>query len=102
MEGNALNNGLDRYRRRVYYIGTDASRTDKENLMEGAPLALLFSRRAVTIAAESARPWAPVVPDRAPHPPRARRGRRALASTLRRVADAVAPAPAGDICSPAH
>ncbi|WP_024285796.1 hypothetical protein [Cellulomonas sp. KRMCY2] len=70
--------------------------------MDSVHLALLLSRAAVTQEADSARPWAPVVPSRPRHGPYARRTRRALASALHRVADAVTPTPARDICSPAH
>jgi hypothetical protein len=51
-----------------------------------------------TREARSALPDAPVVPDRAPRPPRTRRTRIALANGLQRAANAVAPAE----YSPAH
>ena len=70
--------------------------------MDSVHLALALLRAAVLQEANSARPWAPVVPARPPHRPYARRGRRVLASALHRVADAVTPAPVRNICSPAH
>ncbi|WP_182112981.1 hypothetical protein [Actinotalea sp. JY-7876] len=66
------------------------------------PIATLLARRATVELANSARPDAPVVPGR---PPRRRaradvvrvpRARSALATALRRAADAVAPPHAHD------
>ncbi|MCL3862503.1 hypothetical protein [Actinotalea sp. K2] len=69
--------------------------------MDGMGLGLL-GVRAARIEAESARPWAPVLPHRARGssadryaaaiPVRAARPRRVLARALHRAADAVAPA----------
>lgn len=70
-------------------------------MMDTVPLGSLMARRATEQLANSGRPDAPVVPDRAarradrattPHAPRAPRVRTALAFALHRAADAVAPA----------
>lgn len=61
--------------------------------MESPQLALLLSRAAVLHESHSARPDAPVVPtrERRTRPAVVRRTRGALASSLHRVADVVAP-----------
>ncbi|AEE44764.1 hypothetical protein [Cellulomonas fimi] len=57
-------------------------------------IGLLLARDASVLESQSSRPWAPVVEERErrPRPPRVPRTRRALARSLRRVADAVQPA----------
>ena len=71
--------------------------------MATPPLALLQSRKAVMRQANSAMPWAPVVPEpeRRTHAPRARRTRSVLATGLHHLADALAPAGAESV-RPAH
>ena len=76
-----------------YCIGTDND-TGMDAAMDPTPFALLHSRATVLQTANSARPWAPVVPDREPRSARRDRHRLALARVLRRIAEAVAPAPA--------
>jgi hypothetical protein len=68
--------------------------------MNHLPLAMVLSQSAVHRDALSARPDAPVVPDREhrPHEPRVRKTRTAVATVLRRTARIIEPAD----CAPAR
>lgn len=68
--------------------------------MNDLALAMLLSQSAVNRDALSARPDAPVVPDREPRPrgPRVPRTRTAMATVLRRTAGAIEPT----TCAPAR
>ncbi|NTW42401.1 MAG: hypothetical protein HGA44_21420 [Cellulomonadaceae bacterium] len=72
--------------------------------MESPQLALLLSRAAMLQEVGSARPDAPVVePGRTHRPAVTRRTRTALATSLHRLADSVAPRPAPcRTVTPAH
>ncbi|MGY2700939.1 MULTISPECIES: hypothetical protein [unclassified Nocardioides] len=59
------------------------------------PIAADLAVRAARATAGSARPDAPVVPDRAPRPPRLRTTRTRSAAVLHAVARWVEPQPAG-------
>ena len=69
-----------------------------------APLGMLQSRKATIRQANSAMPWAPVVPERErrTRAPRVRRTRSVLATALHHLADALAPAGAPESFRPAH
>ena len=60
--------------------------------MDAFPAALITARRLTEAETGSARPHAPVQPAPAARPPRARRSRNLVATTLQRAADRVAPA----------
>ena len=74
--------------------------------MDTPQFGLLFGATVAQHEAESARPWAPAVPEPhrdsahvAPHAPRARR---TLAGALHHLADAVAPANGCEVGHPAR
>ena len=74
--------------------------------MDTPQFGLLFGATVAQHEAESARPWAPAVPEAAPrqrarrtHAPRARR---TLAGALHHLADAVAPATTCEVGHPAR
>jgi len=74
--------------------------------MDTPQFGLLFGVNVAQHEVESARPWAPEVPEAAPrqrtrrtHVPRARR---TLAGALHHLADAVAPAGNGEVGHPAR
>ena len=69
--------------------------------MDLLPMAMSLSQDAVLRELHSARPDAPVVPDRVspPRPPRAVRTRSTVAHLLERTAQWVAPSPS---CPPLH
>ena len=74
--------------------------------MDTPQFGLLFGATVAQHEAESARPWAPAVPEAAPrqrarrtHAPRARR---TLAGALHHLADAVAPASGCEVGHPAR
>ena len=74
--------------------------------MDTPQFGLLFGTNVARHEIESARPWAPTVPDAEPrqHTRRARapRTRRTLAGALHHLADAVAPAGNGEVGHPAR